>query len=67
MTTGRRDATELLIHDAPNATVEAMLDNQDKIIDLLTTLLAKLDSDTGVNNEDYHELKGSLDKLNLTL
>jgi len=55
-------------HDAPNRTVEVMLSNQDKLIDAIKGMAAKLDADGGVGDADYATLlTDALGKLDLVL
>lgn len=66
--TGRRDASEELTHDAPNATVEGMLTKQDELIDAIKALCVKLDADVGVTDADYaSSISDALAKLKLRL
>ena len=51
---------------APKSAEQAMLQKQDEIIDLLKSLAAKLDADTGVNDTDFAStLTDALEKVKL--
>ena len=67
---GRQDdrVDEPNVHDAPNRTVEVMLSNQDRLIDALKGMAAKLDADGGVTDTDYAaDLTDAIGKLDLIL
>jgi len=67
---GRRELGKVTIHDAPSATVEQMLANQDALIDAIQALTAKLDADSGDTggDSDYADkVSDSLNKLDLIL
>jgi len=60
---------QIVIHDAPEQTVSAILTKQDEIIDLLKALTAKIDADSGDTggDADYSDLTAALNKVSLSL
>ena len=65
---GRRDLTGNRFQDdvAAGGAKQAMLIKQDELIDIMKSLMAKLDSDAGVGDTDYASaLSDALDKVDL--
>lgn len=67
---GRLSEAELgqkVVHDAPAKQMAAVMSKLDEISQVLRDLTAKLDSDSGVDAEDYGALVASLKDIELKL
>jgi len=65
---GRKDQQQIGFIDtvAPGGSVQAILVNQDALIDAMKAMAAKLDADTGVADTDFESsITDSLDKAEL--